>query len=194
MKNLQMKTLKSILSLCLLLVSLFTSCSQDTNSMKRSKANSTVQVPKVDIHTAVLYGNLEAVKQHIAAGTDLNTKEPMSGSTPLISAITFDQLDIAKVLMDAGADLEVQSNDGSTPLHVAAFFCRVEAVQQLVDAKVNQSIKNNYGVTALESISGPFADVKPVYEMMQAQLGPLGLKLDLDELKKNRPLVAKILK
>ena len=30
--------------------------------------------------------------------------------------------------------------------------------------------------------------------MMQAQLGPLGLKLDLAELKKNRPVVAEILK
>ena len=193
MKNLKMKTLKSFLSICLI-ATLIPACSQNKKPTKSTEINSTAQVPDVDIHTAVLYGNIEAVKQYIAAGTDLNTKEPMGGSTPLISAITFDQPEIAKALIEAGADLEIQNNDGSSALHVAAFFCRVEMVQLLVDAKVDQSKKNNYGATALETISGPFADIKPVYQMMQAQLGPLGLKLDLSELKKNRPIVAEILK
>jgi len=118
----------------------------------------------------------------------------MAGSTPLMTAITFDHAEIAKALIDAGADLEIRNRDGSTALHVAAFFCRVELVQLLVDAEVDQSKKNGFGATALESISGPFAEVRPVYEMMQAQLGPLGLKLDLTELEKNRPVVAEILK
>ena len=193
MKNLKMKSLKSALSLCLIAM-LFTACSENKQTTIRNNVTSTIQAPDIDIHTAVLYGNMEAVKQHIAAGTDLNTKEPMAGSTPLISAITFDHTEISKALIDAGADLEIQNNDGSSALHVAAFFCRVEMVQRLVDAKVDQTKKNRYGATALESISGPFDDIKPAYEMMQAQLGPLGLKLDLTELKKNRPVVAEILK
>jgi hypothetical protein len=193
MKTLKMKTLKSLLCLWLI-ATLFPACSQDEKPTKSTEVNSTVQVPDADLHTAVLYGKIEEVKQHIAAGTDLNTKEPMGGSTPLISAITFDHTEIAEALIDGGADLEIQNKDGASALHVAAFFCRVELVQRLVDAKVDQSKKNNYGVTALESISGPFADIKPVYEMMQVQLGPLGLKLDLTELEKNRPVVAEILK
>ncbi|MBT6391098.1 MAG: ankyrin repeat domain-containing protein, partial [Candidatus Marinimicrobia bacterium] len=36
----------------------------------------------MDIQTAVISGNLEVVKQHIEAGTDINQKEQMSGSTP----------------------------------------------------------------------------------------------------------------
>ena len=173
---------------------LLPACSQNQKPSKLTDANSTVQVPEVDIHTAVLYGNIEAIKQHTAAGSNLNTKEPMGGSTPLISAITFDHREIAVALMEGGADLEIQNNDGSSALHVAAFFCRTEMVQLLVDAKVDQTKKNNFGATALETISGPFADIKPVYEMMQAQLGSLGLNLDLDELEKNRPIVAEILK
>ena len=193
MKEVKMKTLKVVLSICLL-TTLFPACSQSKQSANSTEVSSTVQKPSTDIHTAVLHGNAEVVKQHIAAGTDLNSKEPMAGSTPLMTAITFDHVEIAKALIDAGADLEIRNRDGSTALHVAAFFCRVELVQLLVDAEVDQSKKNGFGATALESISGPFAEVRPVYEMMQAQLGPLGLKLDLTELEKNRPVVAEILK
>ena len=41
--------------------------------------------PSVDIHKAAKEGNIEAVKQHIAAGTDVNTKE-VDGFTPLYFA------------------------------------------------------------------------------------------------------------
>lgn len=193
MNFINMIPLKTLFSLCLI-VTFFPACSQSKKPTNTSEIHSSVKVPSADIHMSVLYGDIEAVRQHIAAGTDINSKEPMAGSTPLISAITFDHMEIAKALIDAGADLEIQNRDGSSAIHVAAFFCRVEMVQLLVDAKVDQSKRNNFGVTALESISGPFADVKPVYEMLQAQLGPLGLKLDLAEIEKNRPVVADILK
>jgi hypothetical protein len=190
MKNLTTKTV-IILSLISFLLP---ACSQNQSQIETTEVSNDVKAPDIDIHTAVLYGNIEAIKQHIKAGTDLDTKEPMGGSTPLISAITFDQKEIAKILISAGADLEIQNNDGSSALHVAAFFCRIEMVQMLVNEKVDQSMRNNFGTTALETISGPFTDIKPVYEMMQVQLGPLGLKLDLAEIEKSRPIVANILK
>lgn len=193
MKNLKIKTVKTLFSLSLIAF-LLPACTQNQKQTETTKEGKNVLAPDMDIHSAVLYGNIEAVKQHIEAGTDLNTKEPMGGSTPLISAITFDQKEIAKVLITAGADLEIQNKDGSSALHVAAFFCRIEMVQMLVDAKVDQSKRNNFGATALETISGPFADIKPVYEMMQAQLGPLGLKLDLVEIEESRPIIADLLK
>src|SRR6185369_9232122 len=92
-----------------------------------------VKPPQVDIHTAVVSGNLDAVKQHIAAGTDLNEKDPFGGSSPLISAAVFGKTDMAKVLIDAGADLNFQNKDGSTALHTSAFFCRPEIVKLLLD-------------------------------------------------------------
>ena len=133
------------------------------------------------------------VKQHIKAGTDINEKDAMSGSTPLISAVTFDKTDIAKALIDAKADLTITNNDGATALHVAAFFCRVEIVQLLIDAKADKTVKNNFGATARETVMGPFADMKPIYEMLQQQLSPLGLQLDLNELEKTRPVIAMML-
>jgi ankyrin repeat protein len=162
-------------------------------SDKSPKTKSLVDKPKIDIQTAVLSDNLDIVKQHIEAGTDINKKEQMSGSTPLISAATFGKTAIAKALIDANADLSIKNNEGATALHTAAFFCRVEIVQLLIDAKADKTVKNNFGATPRESVMGSFADMKPVYEMLQQQLSPLGLQLDLNEIEKTRPVIAMML-
>ncbi len=142
---------------------------------------------------AIISGNLEAVKQHIEAGTDINMKDAMSGSTPLITAASFGKIDISKALIDAGADLSVKNNDGSNALHVAAFFCRVEIVQMLIDAGADKTALNNYGATARETVMGPFEEIKPIYEMLQQQLAPLGLQFDLTEIEKTRPVIGMML-
>jgi len=54
-------------------------------------------------------------------------------------------------------------------------------------------MKNNFGVTPRESVMVPFADMKPFYEMIQEQLSPLGLQLDLTEIEKARPVIAMML-
>jgi len=90
-------------------------------------------------------------------------------------------------------DLTVKNNDGATALHTAAFFCRVEVVQSLIDAKADKSAKNNFGMTPRESVLGPFAEIKPIYEMLEQQLGPIGLQIDLAEIEKTRPVIAMML-
>lgn len=153
-----------------------------------------VKPPQIDIHTAVVTGNLEALKQHIAAGTNLNEKDPFGGSSPLISASLFGKTEEAKVLIDAGADLNFQNNDGSTALLTAAFFCRPEIVKILLDKGADKTIKSKYGATAYESVSTPFSDVKNTYDIMGKMLGPMGLKLDYAYIEKTRPEIAAMLK
>jgi hypothetical protein len=168
-----------------------TSCNKQTDT---AKAATTVEAPAVDIHTAVLTGNKDALKQHIAAGTNINEKDPFGGSSPLISAAVFGKPDEAKILIDAGADLNFQNNDGSTALHSAAFFCRPEIVTMLLDKGADKTIKNKYGATAYESVAGPFADTKPAYDMIGKMLEPMGLKLDYAYVEKTRPEIAEMLK
>ncbi|MCX2718474.1 ankyrin repeat domain-containing protein [Lentiprolixibacter aurantiacus] len=189
MKTTKITTLKS-LSMLFLSMLLFSACGQ---SRKNSELKGSVVAPKVDIHTAVISGDLEAVHQHIEAGSDINVKEPFNGSTPLITAATFGKKEIAQALIDAGADLSIKNNDGTTPLHSAAFFCRVEIVQQLIDAKANKNLLNKYGSTPRQTVMGPFEDVKPIYEMLQQQLAPMGFQLDMAEVEKSRPVVAMML-
>lgn len=172
------------------MVMLLSSCTQSSNN---AQAQSSADAPKIDIHTAVLSGDLKAVKQHIEAGTDLNGKEPMSHSTPLMTAAAFGKTEIAKALIEAGADLTPTNNDGATVLHTAAFFGRIKIVQMLIDANADKTVRNNFGATARESVMGPFEQVKPIYEMLQQQMKPLGLALDFEELQKARPVIAMML-
>lgn len=190
-----MKSIKNISLVALfsyiLAVTLLTIACND--SAKSTKTKSIVDKPKIDIQTAIMSNNLDIVKQHINTGTDINKKDQISGSSPLISAATFGKTAIVEALIDAKADLSIKNNEGATALHVAAFFCRVEIVQMLLDAKADKSIKNNFGATPRESVMGSFADMKPIYEMLQQQLSPLGLQLDLKEIEKTRPVIAMML-
>lgn len=193
MKNTMKTQVRYLAIICIMSMS-FTSCSQKSGNKKTTDiSKKEIVKPSIDIHTAVLTGNLEAVKQHIEAGTDINQKEAMSGSTPLMSAVTFNKPKISKLLINANADLSVKNNDGGTALHTAAFFGRVEIVQLLIDAKADKSIRNNYGATARETAMVDFAQMKPIYEMLIQQLKPMGFTLDMDELQKARPVVAMML-
>ena len=69
----------------------------------------------------------------------------------------------------------------------------MEIVQKLLDAGADKTVRNNFGATPRETVMGSFTDVKPIYEFMQAQLGPLGLELDLEDLEKTRPVIAMML-
>lgn len=181
----------------LLIISLIfiASCSDKKEAMNsETYSEAKIEAPAMDLHTAVISDNIEAIKQHIAAGSDLNVKDPMGGSSPLISASLFGKAEIAKVLIDAGADLNVQNNDGSTALITAAFFCRTDIVKLLLEKGADKTIQNNFKSTAYQSVAGDFNSVKPAYDMMGKMLGPMGLKVDLDYLEKTRPTIAELLK
>ena len=165
---------------------------QNKKDVKEGNAN--VEAPEMDIHTAVITDNTEAIKQHIAAGSNLNERDPFGVSSPLISAAVFGKPAAAKLLIDAGADLNFQNNDGSTALISAAYFCRPEIVKMLLDKGADKTITNKYGATALQSIDFPFADAKPGYDMMGEMLKPMGLTLDYAYMEKTRPEIAAMLK
>ena len=70
------------------------------------------------IHEAALMGNIEAVKQYLAAGTDVNAKNDR-GRTPLHDAAINGHYAIAELLIAAGADVNAKDESGETPLDVA---------------------------------------------------------------------------
>jgi uncharacterized protein len=186
-----------IVSTCtfIALIALAVACNvKETSGNADSESSSKVKAPDTDIHTAVVTDNLDALRQHIEAGTDLNQRDPFGGSSPLISAAVFGKTEAAKVLIDAGADINFQNNDGSTALHSAAFFCRPEITQVLLDKGADKSIKNKYGATPYETVAAPFDDMKDAYDMMGQILGPMGLTLDYDYIRKTRPEIAAMLK
>jgi len=192
-----MKTLHTILVLAILIA--ISSCNSKTANEvdENKKAEITEEKPKppaMDIHAATFMGDMDAIRQHIAAGSDLNLQEPSMGSTPLISASVFGKTEVALALIEAGADVNLQNNEGSTALTTAAFLCRTEIVKALLENGADRNLRTQAGSTALESVSAPFEDVKFIYDIFSRDLGPLGLKLDYEYLEETRPLIAEMLK
>jgi ankyrin repeat protein len=182
------------LILALMLLPLVGCGNQDESSEQSAKSETTVSAPNTDLHTAVFLEDIEAIRQHIKAGSDLNVLEPSRASTPLLTAAALGKTEAAKLLIDAGADLNYKNNDGSTALHTAAFFCRIEIVEALLEKGADKLIKNNMSQTAYDVVIVPFEDIKGYYDAIGAELKPAGVVLDYDYIKATRPKIAEMLK
>jgi ankyrin repeat protein len=99
------------------------------------------------IHVASGMGNIEAVKQHIAEGADVNAKSD-AGWTPLHHASRRSHKAVAELLIAEGADVNAKFVDGSTPLHMAA---NKEIVELLVAEGADVNAKGDRGNTPLDS-------------------------------------------
>lgn len=67
----------------------------------------------------IVRGNAAALKAALGKGADPNARDPRNGTTALILAAFLGRVDIAKMLLAAGADLKAVNDDGSTALSVA---------------------------------------------------------------------------
>ncbi len=110
-----------------------------------------------------LKNNIDEVKRLIRDGVDVNGKfniGPNRGLTPLILAVKWGKADIGKLLIDAGADLNV-TMDGLTLLHIATLCINdneAKAVTELLIAKgldVNaKATAEGKGTTPLHAAAG----------------------------------------
>ena len=92
----------------------------------------TAKTPDISIHKAAGEGNIEAVKQHLAAGTDVNAR--YFGVTPLHASAGVGHKEIVELLIAEGADVNagLNRNDehkGKTPLDAAV----VEGNNEIAD-------------------------------------------------------------
>jgi len=103
---------------------------------------------EVSIHVAAKKGNIEAIKQHIANGADVNEKDD-SEWTPLHYAASYGRKEIIELLIDNGADVNAKKKNGATPLHEAAAFDHKETAELLIAEGADVNAKDMYGETPL---------------------------------------------
>ena len=72
------------------------------------------KAPDISIGDAAFDGNIKAVQQHIAAGTDVNAKDE-KGATPLHGAAFTGRMEVVELLIENGADVNAKDEDGGTP-------------------------------------------------------------------------------
>jgi len=163
--------------------------------------------PSKSIHQAAYEGNLEAVKQHLAAGANVNAKEVEFGMTPLILAADEGQKDVVELLITAGADVHAKDGEGFTPMdhatiwdhkeiadllvkhggksgagdsiHVAAAVGNIESVKQHLTAGVDANAKSNNGGTPL--LYAAWIGHKEIVELLIAKGADVNAKSVLGE-------------
>ena len=94
-------------------------------------------------------GNLEAVKQHLKAGSDVNGKDNL-GRTPLYRAAYNGHKEIVVLLLENKADTSARDANGWSPLHGSAYKGHVEIIAALITAKAEVNAKDTDGDTPLD--------------------------------------------
>jgi ankyrin repeat protein len=101
------------------------------------------------LHVAAQTARAELAADLLAIGggvVDVDARDARAG-TPLHFAVVNDALDVAQLLLDAGANLDAADVDGNTPLHDAVVRNREDAVRLLVDRGASRALRNNQGKT-----------------------------------------------
>ncbi len=152
---------------------------------------STASAQTVDIWRAVWSGDLETIKEHIAAGADINAKAPSVEVTPLMVAAITGHSDAAELLLASGAKPGIRNKEGSTALHMAAFFGHLEIVKALVAKGADVNARNGKSETPLDTISSAWSEEREgVYQAIGQSLK---LELDLEKIKAAHRQIAALL-
>lgn len=77
------------------------------------------------------------------------------GDTPLFYVSAKGAKDIARILIDSGADVSLANNVSELPLHVAARNGSKEIIKMLIDAGADVNASNNAGQTPLFMLCWP---------------------------------------
>lgn len=83
----------------------------------------------------------------------------------------YDQVEIARVLVEAGADLNAGDARGDTPLHWACVFGAVDMVSTLIDAGADVRALNDAGGTAFNA-AATYGHPQLVARLLEADLEP----------------------
>ena len=108
------------LSVCIFILILFVSCSstnqENENTSISEEASNNQQVeeikePASNIWVSAKKGDIDSIKQHIAFGTDLNSKGSSRDETALIIASCQGHFEIVDLLINNDVDLNIQNDD-----------------------------------------------------------------------------------
>ncbi|MGY8713552.1 MAG: ankyrin repeat domain-containing protein, partial [Verrucomicrobiia bacterium] len=102
------------------------------------------------IFAAVLHGNMEAIERYLNDGVDINAADA-NGLTPLgWAAVNDTPFEIAKFLIDKGANVNARDLIENTPLHDAAGAGHREIVALLNSKGADLNARNKDGETPID--------------------------------------------
>ena len=122
----------------------------------------------------------------------VNSVSDDDGSHPLALASIAGQQAAVRYLLKQGAEVNASNHDGDTALHLAAFFGHLEVANALLEAGADPKAKTNKGKTPLQNAQAPWSG--EISGMIEFVGKLLGIKFDLEEIRKTRPMIADVLR
>lgn len=120
-----------------------------------------------DIHKklfwAIMHRNPDEVKKIISEGADVNhslidnlvVPTAKKGDTPLMTAARCRQMDIMKILVEQGADVNFMGSESvRTPLMIASYLSGLEFVNYLIAQGADVNAQGKFGQSALNEVCG----------------------------------------
>lgn len=136
--------------------------------------------------TAIQSGDHEKVRAWLDAGADIHALDEKLKVTPLTYAALFDEVELAALLLDAGADPMVRNQDRSTTLHGAALFGRTEIVGLLLVHGADPDAEDAKGYTPSDATRAGMGIARLV-------AGLCGIELEEDEVREGWSVSARLL-
>ena len=142
--------------------------------------------PSVDLWTAAMTGNIGALEEHQAAGTNLNAPDP-NGSSALHAAARLDQAKAADWLLTNGAFVDFRGGDGGTPLITAAFMGHPKTVKVLLKHGADVNATSDAGPSSLQVLAADWELTRYIVEDL------LQLRADRQKIERGREQIRSLL-
>ena len=127
------------------------SAGHNANGQKAHEKAQKGEPPNISIHKAAMIGNIEAVRQHLAAGIDPNLKSPVV-TTPLFHGGS--NMEMMTLLVENGADVnDLWRGRRMTALH---WFTDPESVRFLIGRVADVNAIDDFGDTPLHKVVESF--------------------------------------
>jgi ankyrin repeat protein len=130
--------------------------------------------PNDALRLAVRSGDLNEVNKVLSSGADANARDEM-GSTPLIDAAWSGNVEIARTLLQHGADVNATHREaGSTALEYAVLTGRTAVVKLLLAAGADTDRRYRYDQTVLHlAAARGFSEILALLISSHAAIGPV---------------------